>query len=31
MVVSEFLDIFKICKKAYVDDVVFILKQKHLN
>ena len=29
--VSEFSDIFNIFKKAYADDVVFILKQKHLN
>jgi len=29
--VSEFSDIFNIYKKAYADDVVFILKQKHLS
>ena len=29
--VSGFSDISKIYKKAYADDVVFILKQKHLN
>ena len=29
--VSEFSDIFNIYKKAYADDVAFILKQKHLS
>ena len=29
--VSEFSDISNIYKKAYEDDVVFILKQKHLS
>ena len=29
--VSEFSDIFNIYKKDYAEDVVFILKQKHLN
>ena len=29
--VSEFSDISNIYKKAYADDVVFFLKQKHLN
>ena len=29
--VSGFSDISKIYKKAYADDVVFIIKQKHLN
>ena len=29
--ISEFSDISNIYKKAYADDVVFILKQKHLN
>ena len=29
--VSEFSDISNIYKKAYADDVVFILKQKHLS
>ena len=29
--VSEFSDISNIYKKTYADDVVFILKQKHLN
>ena len=29
--VSEFSDISNIYNKAYADDVVFFLKQKHLN
>ena len=29
--VSEFSDISNIYKKVYADDVVFILKQKHIN
>ena len=31
ILVSEFSDIYNIYKKTYADEVVFFLKQKHLN